>query len=150
MRIFEKLQPLSLLALRLALGVIFFYHGYEILTGHSADALAAFAGLGLPSYAFDTVGTLELFGAMLLVMGLLTRFTALLLTPGCSREMGLGAGQSGPAARRNIRRAQLRIAAGALRRPELIFAAWPPPGAGLLSLGRNRTTFLPEKNAVRK
>ena len=28
MRIFEKLQPLSLLALRLALGVIFFYHGY--------------------------------------------------------------------------------------------------------------------------
>jgi putative oxidoreductase len=85
MRIFEKLQPLSLLALRLALGVIFFYHGYEILTRHSADAMAAFAALGLPSYAFDTVGTLELFGAMLLVIGLLTRFTALLL----AIEMGL-------------------------------------------------------------
>ena len=85
MRIFEKLQPLSLLALRLALGVIFFYHGYEKLTRHSADALAAFTGLGLPSYVFYIVGTLELFGAILLVMGLLTRFTALLL----AIEMGV-------------------------------------------------------------
>lgn len=79
MRMFDKLQPLSVLALRLALGIIFFYHGYEKLTKHSADALAAFAGLGLPSYVFYIVGTLELFGAILLVLGLLTRFTALLL-----------------------------------------------------------------------
>ena len=79
MRIFEKLQPLSLLVLRLALGVIFFYHGYEKLTNRSKDALVAFSGLGLPSYVFYIVGTLELFGAILLVMGLLTRFTALLL-----------------------------------------------------------------------
>jgi putative oxidoreductase len=85
MRIFEKLQPLSLLALRLALGVIFFYHGYEKLTRHSTDALAAFTGLGLPSYVFYIVGTLELFGAILLGMGLLTRFTALLL----AIEMGI-------------------------------------------------------------
>jgi len=79
MRIFEKLQPLALLALRLALGIIFFYHGYEKLTRDSKDALAAFTGLGLPAYAFYIMGTLELFGAILLVMGLLTRFTALLL-----------------------------------------------------------------------
>jgi putative oxidoreductase len=79
MRIFEKLQPLSLLVLRLALGVIFFYHGYEKLTRSSKDALTAFTGLGLPSYVFYIVGTLELFGAILLVLGLLTRFTALLL-----------------------------------------------------------------------
>jgi uncharacterized membrane protein YphA (DoxX/SURF4 family) len=79
MRILEKLQPLSLLILRLALGVIFFYHGYEKLTRNSSDALTAFTGLGLPSYVFYIVGTLELFGAILLVMGLLTRFTALIL-----------------------------------------------------------------------
>jgi putative oxidoreductase len=85
MRIFEKLQPLSLLGLRLALGIIFFYHGYEKLTRHSTDALAAFTGLGLPSYVFYIVGTLELFGAILLVMGLLTRVTALVL----AIEMGL-------------------------------------------------------------
>jgi putative oxidoreductase len=85
MRIFEKLQPLSLLALRLALGVIFFYHGYEKLTRHAPDALAAFTGLGLPSYIFYIVGTLELFGAILLIMGLLTRFTALIL----AIEMGV-------------------------------------------------------------
>lgn len=79
MRIFEKLQPLSLFGLRLALGIVFFYHGYEKLTRQSADALAAFTGLGLPSYVFYIVGTLELFGALLLVMGLLTQFTALVL-----------------------------------------------------------------------
>lgn len=85
MRIFDKLQPLSLLALRLALGIVFFYHGYEKLTKHSTDALAAFAGMGLPSYVFYIVGTLELFGAILLVLGLVTRITALLL----AIEMGI-------------------------------------------------------------
>jgi putative oxidoreductase len=80
MRIFDKLQPLSLLALRLGLGVIFFYHGYEKLTRSSKDALAAFTGLGLPTYVFYIVGTLEVFGAILLVLGLVTRITALLLT----------------------------------------------------------------------
>jgi len=85
MRIFDKLQPLSLLTLRLGLGVIFFYHGYEKLTRNSKDALAAFAGLGLPTYVFYIIGTLELFGAILLALGLITRITALLL----AIEMGL-------------------------------------------------------------
>jgi putative oxidoreductase len=85
MRILQKLQPLSLLALRLGLGVIFFYHGYEKLTKHSSDALAAFTGLGLPSYVFYIIGTLELFGAILLILGLLTRLTALILAV----EMGM-------------------------------------------------------------
>ena len=85
MRILEKLQPLSLLGLRVALGVIFFYHGYEKLARNPGDAMAAFSGLGLPSYVFYVVGTLEVFGAILLVLGLLTRVTALLLAV----EMGL-------------------------------------------------------------
>ena len=126
MRTFEKLQPLSLLALRLALGIIFFYHGYEKLTKHSADALAAFTGLGLPSYVFYIVGTLELFGAILLVMGLLTRFTALVL----AMEMGvalvrLDVPRGGIYAVHNYELA-LALCAGAF--------ALATTGAGLLSL----------------
>jgi uncharacterized membrane protein YphA (DoxX/SURF4 family) len=79
MRILEKLTPLSLLALRLALGVIFFYHGYEKLVEGPADVRAAFAPLGLPPFSFYVLGTLELFGGLLLAVGLLTRVTALLL-----------------------------------------------------------------------
>jgi len=85
MRILEKLQPLSLLGLRVALGVIFFYHGYEKLARNPNGGMAAFFGLGLPSYVFYVVGMLEVFGALLLVLGLLTRVTALLL----AIEMGL-------------------------------------------------------------
>lgn len=85
MRILEKLTPLSLLGLRVALGVIFFYHGYQKLVRNPNDALAAFSGLGLPAYFFYVLGTLELFGAILLVLGLLTRVTALLL----AIEMGV-------------------------------------------------------------
>ena len=67
---------------------MFFYHGYEKLTRSSQDALEAFAGLGLPSYAFYVIGTLELFGAILLALGLLTRFTALLLAIEMQPERG--------------------------------------------------------------
>jgi putative oxidoreductase len=80
MRVFEKLQPLSLLGLRLALGIISFYHGSARLMRNPSATLPAFTGLGLPSYLLDVIATLELFGAILLVLGLLTRFTALLLT----------------------------------------------------------------------
>ena len=126
MRIFEKLQPLSLLALRLALGVVFFYHGYQKLAHHSNDALAAFTGMGLPTYIFYVVGTLELFGAILLVLGLLTRFTALLL----AIEMGLALARvdlprGGIYAVQNYELA-LALCAGAF--------ALVTTGAGLLSL----------------
>jgi putative oxidoreductase len=85
MRTLEKLMPLSLLGLRLALGVIFFYHGYEKLVEGPADVRAAFVPLGLPPFSFYVLGTLELFGGILLVLGLLTRVAALLL----AMEMGL-------------------------------------------------------------
>jgi len=85
MRILEKLMPLSLLGLRLALGVIFFYHGYQKLVEGPADVRAAFVPLGLPPFSFYVLGTLELFGGILLVLGLLTRVAALLL----AMEMGL-------------------------------------------------------------
>ena len=79
MQIFEKLKPLALLWLRLALGWVFFYHGYQTLFGSPNAALQAFHHMGLPTYFVYISGTLELFGAILLVFGLLTRATALLL-----------------------------------------------------------------------
>jgi putative oxidoreductase len=85
MQILEKLKPLSLLGLRLGLGLIFFYHGYEKLVRGPVDVRAEFIPLGLPPYSFYVLGTLELFGGLLLILGLLTRVTALLL----AIEMGL-------------------------------------------------------------
>jgi hypothetical protein len=79
MRSLDKLRVLGLLWLRIALGVIFFYHGYQKLFVAPATAIQAFARLGFPSYFVYLAGTLELFGAILLVIGLFTRVTALLL-----------------------------------------------------------------------
>src|SRR4051812_48082095 len=85
MKILENLKPLSLFGLRLALGVIFFNHGYEKLTGHAKDMLAEYVRLGFPSSIFYIVGTLELFGGILLLIGLLTRISSLML----AIEMGV-------------------------------------------------------------
>jgi putative oxidoreductase len=85
MRIFDLLKPLALLCLRVALGIIFFHSGYQKLFGAPAAALAEFRHMGFPSYFAYIAGTLELFGAILLVLGLLTRWTAFLL----AIEMGI-------------------------------------------------------------
>src|ERR1700721_623501 len=65
MHVFEKLKPLALLWLRLALGLVFFYHGYEKLFGAPSNALQAFRHMGFPGYFVYLSGTLELFGAVL-------------------------------------------------------------------------------------
>jgi putative oxidoreductase len=86
MRFMENLKPVSLLLLRLALGGIFMYHGYaKLFTNHGADA-ATFVRWGFPSYFATISGSLEFFGGILLVIGLLTRVAALLL----AIEMGVG------------------------------------------------------------
>jgi putative oxidoreductase len=78
-RILEKLKPLALLWLRVGLGVIFFYHGYTKLFVTQANSLQVFPKMGFPSYFVYIAGILELFGAILLLAGLFTRVTALLL-----------------------------------------------------------------------
>jgi putative oxidoreductase len=85
MRFLENLKPLSLLLLRLALGGIFMWHGYPKLFTSHILALQTFAHLGFPAYFATISGALEFFGGMLLIVGLLTRLTALLL----SIEMGI-------------------------------------------------------------
>jgi putative oxidoreductase len=79
MQFLEKLKPLGLLVLRVALGVSFIFHGYPKLSD-PAHALKAFPAYGFPSYFAHISGILEVFGGGLLIAGLFTRGVALLLT----------------------------------------------------------------------
>lgn len=86
MRVLEKLKPLGLLLLRVALGVIFIYHGYPKLFGHTRETMRAFAHMGLPGYFVYIAGVVEFFGGCMLVAGLFTRVAGLLL----AIEMAVG------------------------------------------------------------
>ncbi len=85
MRALEKLNPLSLLVLRVALGVVFMFHGYPKILGDPKSWVVAFGHMGFPTYFAYISGVLEFFGGILLVLGLFTRATALLL----AIEMGV-------------------------------------------------------------
>jgi putative oxidoreductase len=89
MQFLEKLKPLGLLVLRLAVGASFMLHGYPKLSD-PAKWLKAFPGFGFPSYFAYISGILEVFGGGLLVLGLFTRGAALLL----AIEMGLVVGRT--------------------------------------------------------
>ena len=78
MQFLEKLKPLGLLVLRVALGASFMFHGYPKLSD-PAHWLKAFQGYGFPGYFAYISGILELFGGGLLILGLFTRGAALLL-----------------------------------------------------------------------
>ena len=85
MKSLNALQPLGLLVLRLVLALIFFSHGYPKVT-HSAPGMQAFfVEHGLPGYFVYISGVMEVFGAVLLALGVFTRVTALLL----AIEMGV-------------------------------------------------------------
>lgn len=81
----DALQPVSLLCLRAALGLIFFTHGYPKLTGSGPAMQAFFVQHGLPAYFVYVAGILEVFGGILLALGLFARPAALLL----ALEMGV-------------------------------------------------------------
>jgi putative oxidoreductase len=85
MKSLDALQPVGLLALRIALGIIFFSHGYPKLAHMGAGMQGFFVQHGLPGYFVYIAGVLEVFGGVLLVLGLFTRAAALLLAV----EMGV-------------------------------------------------------------
>jgi putative oxidoreductase len=74
----SALEPLGLLMLRIAVGVIFMYHGYPKLI-HGGSMQGMFAQHGLPGYFVFVAAVLEFFGGGLLLLGLFTRVAALLL-----------------------------------------------------------------------
>lgn len=79
MQSLEKLKPLALLLLRAALGVVFIYHGYPKLFGHTRQTMDAFAHTGFPPYFAYLAGVTEFFGGCLLIVGLFTRIAGLLI-----------------------------------------------------------------------
>jgi len=80
MKFLSFLEPLGLLSLRVSLGIIFFSHGYPKLAHLGGGMQSFFVQHGLPGYFANLSGVLEVFGGMLLVLGLFTRPAALLLT----------------------------------------------------------------------
>lgn len=79
MNFLDRLQPLGLLFLRVALGLIFVTHGYPKLLKSSVDIQHMFTQHGLPAQFVYVAGVLETFGGGLLILGLFTRPAALLL-----------------------------------------------------------------------
>jgi len=78
-KILNSFQPLGLLILRVALGVIFFTHGYPKLAHANPAMQAMFVQHGLPAQFVYVAGVLETFGGLLLLLGLFARAAALLL-----------------------------------------------------------------------
>lgn len=85
MKFLSSFQPLGLLVLRIALGLIFLTHGYPKLTRSAAALQSLFVQHGLPAKLVYVSGVLETFGGILLILGLFTRPAGLLL----AIEMGV-------------------------------------------------------------
>lgn len=79
MRALNVLQPLALLLLRVAFGIIFMAHGYPMLAHRTSGTHALFAQHGVPDSFVYISGVLESFGGGLLLLGLFTRGAALIL-----------------------------------------------------------------------
>ena len=74
----------TLTLLRVVLGVIFAYHGYlKLFVKGGLPGTAAFfaqAGIPLANYSAVVVAFAEFFGGLFLILGVLTRWTTLVLT----------------------------------------------------------------------
>lgn len=79
MKSLNALQPIALLLLRAAFGVIFMSHGYPMLAHRTNSMHALFAQHSIPGYFVYISGVVETFGGGLLLLGLFTRGAALLL-----------------------------------------------------------------------
>src|SRR5258708_24757445 len=79
MKFLNSLQPFGLAILRVALALIFIYHGYPKLVRADAMMHQFFLQHGFPSYFVGLAGILEGVGGALLLIGLFTRPAALLL-----------------------------------------------------------------------
>jgi putative oxidoreductase len=75
----ESLKPVALLLLRLALGIIFIFHGYPKLFTHTQETMRGFEHMGFPGYFAYIAGTVEFFGGLVLIFGIFTRIAGLLL-----------------------------------------------------------------------
>lgn len=73
MRSLDRLQPLALLVMRLALGAIVVTHGYDKVFGGLHHHAQMVAGMGLPAWLGYVSSFTEFLGGLLLLVGLFTR-----------------------------------------------------------------------------
>jgi putative oxidoreductase len=85
MKFLNSFQPFGLAVLRVALALIFIFHGYPKLVRADAMMREFFVQHGFPGYFVGLAGILECVGGGLLLIGLFTRPAALLL----AAEMGI-------------------------------------------------------------
>lgn len=76
MRYLDRLQPLALLLLRIALGAVMVAHGSHKVFGHLHDHAKLVAGLGLPGWMGYLSAFTEFLGGLLVLAGLFTRAAA--------------------------------------------------------------------------
>lgn len=77
MRFLDRLQPLALLIVRLAVGSIMVAHGYHKVFGGLHHHAQIVAGLGLPSWLGYVSSFTEFLGGLLMLAGFFTRAAAL-------------------------------------------------------------------------
>lgn len=77
MNFLNRLQPLGLLVLRLALGTIMIAHGWQKIADHLHGIGGMMHQLGLPPLMAYLVVAAECGGGILIVIGFLTRLAAL-------------------------------------------------------------------------
>lgn len=77
MRYLDRLQPLALLVMRLALGGIMVGHGYHKVFGGLHHHVEFVASLGLPGWWAYLSSFAEFLGGLLVLVGLFTRIASL-------------------------------------------------------------------------
>ena len=76
MNFLDRMQPLGLLVLRIALGAVMIAHGYQKVFGGMQHFQQMLHGLGIPAWMAYLSAAAEFGGGILVVVGLLTRFAA--------------------------------------------------------------------------
>jgi putative oxidoreductase len=76
MRHLDRLQPLALLVMRLALGAVMIAHGYHKVFGGLQHHAQFVASLGLPAWMGYISSYAEFLGGILVLIGLFTRVAA--------------------------------------------------------------------------
>jgi putative oxidoreductase len=77
LRYLDRLQPLALLVMRLALGAIMVGHGFHKVFGGLHHHVEFVTSLGLPAWSAYLSAFAEFFGGVLVLIGLFTRAAAL-------------------------------------------------------------------------
>jgi putative oxidoreductase len=77
LKFLDRLHPLAILAVRLALGIIMIAHGWQKLSGGMPRFMGFLSSMGIPGWAGYFSVAAEFGGGILLIVGLLTRLAAL-------------------------------------------------------------------------